>query len=99
MIRTPPIFTPTVTLFPSTTRFRSHARGGKDDLSGVAGPDDLYAGAGNDTVVGREGNDRIYGNTDSDMLFGEEGNDTINSAGDGERDVVKCGQGEADKIG
>ena len=56
----------------------------------------LYAGAGNDTVVGREGNDRIYGNTGSDMLLGEEGNDTINSAGDGERDVVKCGQGDAD---
>jgi Ca2+-binding RTX toxin-like protein len=56
----------------------------------------LYAGAGNDTVVGREGNDRIYANTGSDMLFGEEGNDTIDSAGDGQRDVVKCGRGEAD---
>jgi Ca2+-binding RTX toxin-like protein len=73
-----------------------HASGGKDYLSGLGGPDVLYAGAGNDTVVGREGNDRIYGNTGSDMLFGEEGNDTINSAGDGQRDVVKCGQGEAD---
>ena len=57
----------------------------------------LYAGAGNDTVVGRDGNDRIYGNTGSDMLFGEEGNDTINSAGDQTMDVVKCGQGDADK--
>jgi Ca2+-binding RTX toxin-like protein len=73
-----------------------HARGGKDYLSGLAGPDLLYAGAGNDTVVGREGNDRIYGNTGSDELFGEEGNDTINSAGDGVRDIVKCGQGDAD---
>ena len=73
-----------------------HASGGKDYISGLGGPDVLYAGAGNDTVVGREGNDRIYGNTGSDMLLGEEGNDTINSAGDGQRDVVKCGQGDAD---
>jgi len=73
-----------------------HASGGKDYLSGLAGPDLLYAGAGNDTVVGREGNDRMYGNTGSDMLFGEEGNDTINSAGDREMDVVKCGQSDAD---
>jgi Ca2+-binding RTX toxin-like protein len=48
-------------------------------------------------VVGRDGNDRIYGNTGSDMVFGEEGNDTINSAGDRERDVVKCGFGDADR--
>jgi len=73
-----------------------HASGGKDYLSGLGGPDVLYAGAGNDTVVGREGNDRIYANMGSDMLFGEEGNDTIDSAGDGQRDVVKCGRGEAD---
>jgi Ca2+-binding RTX toxin-like protein len=73
-----------------------HASGGKDYLSGLAGPDLLYAGSGNDTVVGREGNDRIYGNTGSDMLFGDEGNDMIYSAGDRERDVVKCGQGDAD---
>jgi Ca2+-binding RTX toxin-like protein len=75
-----------------------HASGGKDYVSGLAGPDVLYAGAGNDTVVGRDGNDRIYGNTGSDMLFGEEGNDNINSAGDRERDVVKCGQGDADTV-
>jgi hypothetical protein len=73
-----------------------HASGGADYLSGLAAPDVLYAGAGNDTVVGREGNDRIYGNTGSDELFGAEGNDTIDSAGDGEMDVVKCGQGDAD---
>ena len=73
-----------------------HGSGGKDYISGLAGPDLLYAGAGNDTVVGRDGNDRIYGNTGSDMLFGEEGNDTINSSGDRERDVVKCGQGDHD---
>jgi Ca2+-binding RTX toxin-like protein len=73
-----------------------HASGGADYLSGLAAPDVLYAGAGNDTVVGREGNDRIYGNTGSDELFGEEGNDTIDSAGDGVKDVVKCGQGDAD---
>jgi Ca2+-binding RTX toxin-like protein len=73
-----------------------HASGGADYVSGLAGPDVLYAGAGNDTVVGREGNDRIYGNTGSDELFGEEGNDSINSAGDQTKDVVKCGQGDAD---
>jgi Ca2+-binding RTX toxin-like protein len=75
-----------------------HASGGKDYLSGLAAADVLYAGAGNDTAVGREGNDRIYGNTGTDMLFGEEGNDTINSSGDRERDVVKCGQGDADTV-
>jgi len=74
-----------------------HGSGGKDYISGLAAPDVLYAGAGNDTVVGRDGNDRIYGNTGSDMLFGEEGNDTINSAGDQTMDVVKCGQGDADR--
>jgi len=74
-----------------------HRSGGKDYISGLAAPDVLYAGAGNDTVVGRDGNDRIYGNTGSDMLFGEEGNDTIDSAGDQTMDVVKCGQGDADK--
>ena len=74
-----------------------HGSGGKDYISGLAAPDVLYAGAGNDTVVGRDGNDRIYGNTGSDMLFGEEGNDTIDSAGDQTMDVVKCGQGDADK--
>lgn len=74
-----------------------HGSGGKDYISGLAGPDVLYAGAGNDTVVGRDGNDRIYGNTGSDMLLGEEGNDTINSAGDRQSDVVKCGQGDADR--
>ena len=74
-----------------------HGSGGKDYISGLGGPDVLYAGAGNDTVVGRDGNDRVYGNTGSDMLFGEEGNDTINSAGDRQSDVVKCGQGDADR--
>src|SRR5829696_3786756 len=75
-----------------------HGSGGKDYISGLASSDVLYAGAGNDTVVGREGNDRIYGNTGSDELFGEEGNDTINSAGDQTKDVVKCGQGDADTV-
>jgi Ca2+-binding RTX toxin-like protein len=73
-----------------------HASGGADYVSGLAAHDLLYAGAGNDTVVGREGNDRIYGNSGSDELFGEEGNDTINSAGDQTKDIVKCGQGDAD---
>ncbi len=73
-----------------------HASGGADYVSGLAAGDVLYAGAGNDTVVGREGNDRILGNTGSDTLFGNEGNDTIDSAGDLERDVVKCGLGDAD---
>jgi Ca2+-binding RTX toxin-like protein len=75
-----------------------HASGGADYVSGLAAPDVLYAGAGNDTVVGREGNDHIYGNTGSDELFGEEGNDSINSAGDQTKDVVKCGQGDADTV-
>jgi Ca2+-binding RTX toxin-like protein len=75
-----------------------HASGGADYLSGLAAPDLLYAGAGNDTVVGREGNDRIYGNSGSDTLVGEDGNDTINSAGDGVKDVLKCGQGDADTV-
>jgi Ca2+-binding RTX toxin-like protein len=73
-----------------------HASGGADYVSGLAGPDLLYAGAGNDTVVGRDGNDRIYGNAGSDTLFGNHNNDAINSAGDGVRDVVKCGFGDAD---
>ena len=73
-----------------------HASGGADYVSGLAGPDLLYAGAGNDTVVGRDGNDRIYGNAGTDTLYGNNENDTINSAGDGVRDVVKCGQGKKD---
>jgi Ca2+-binding RTX toxin-like protein len=73
-----------------------HASGGADYVSGLAASDLLYAGAGNDTVVGREGNDRIYGNIGSDILYGNHGNDTLDSAGDQERDVVKCGFGEAD---
>jgi RTX calcium-binding nonapeptide repeat (4 copies) len=73
-----------------------YASGGADYVSGLAGPDLLYAGAGNDTVVGRDGNDRIYGNTGSDELYGNHHNDTINSARDGVRDVVKCGFGEND---
>jgi hypothetical protein len=74
------------------------ASGGADYVSGLAGPDVLYAGAGNDTVVGRDGNDRIYGNSGSDMLFGNQSNDTINSAGDQTRDVVKCGLGKNDTV-
>ncbi len=73
-----------------------HASGGADYVSGLAGPDLLYAGAANDTVVGRDGNDHIYGNAGSDRLFGNQNNDTINSAGDGVRDVVKCGLGKND---
>ncbi len=73
-----------------------HASGGKDYVSGLAESDVLYAGGGNDTVIGREGNDRIYGNAGSDMLFGNLGNDKINSVGDGGRDVVNCGPGNAD---
>jgi Ca2+-binding RTX toxin-like protein len=73
-----------------------HGSGGADYISGLAAPDLLYAGAGNDTVVGREGNDRIYGNTGSDKLFGNQSNDTIDSAGDQARDVVKCGIGKND---
>ena len=73
-----------------------HASGGADYVSGLAAPDLLYAGAGNDTVVGRDGNDRIYGNAGTDTLYGNHENDTINSSGDGVRDVVKCGIGKAD---
>jgi Ca2+-binding RTX toxin-like protein len=73
-----------------------HASGGADYVSGLAGPDLLYAGAGNDTVVGRDGNDRMYGNAGTDTLSGNEANDTIYSAGDGVRDVVKCGLGKKD---
>jgi Ca2+-binding RTX toxin-like protein len=73
-----------------------HASGGADYVSGLAGPDVLYAGAGKDTVVGRDGNDRIYGNAGTDTLYGNHENDTINSAGDGVRDVVKCGIGKND---
>jgi Ca2+-binding RTX toxin-like protein len=73
-----------------------HASGGVDYVSGLAEADLLYAGAGNDTVVGREGYDRIYGNGGSDTLFGNGGNDTIYSSGDGVKDVVKCGLGDAD---
>jgi Ca2+-binding RTX toxin-like protein len=73
-----------------------HASGGADYVSGLAAPDLLYAGAGNDTVVGREGNDRIYGNTGSDVLYGNHSDDTIYSAGDQEKDVVKCGFGKND---
>jgi Ca2+-binding RTX toxin-like protein len=73
-----------------------YAKGGKDYVSGLAAADVLYAGAGNDTVVGRDDNDRIYGKDGYDVLVGNGGNDTINSAGDGVRDVVKCGFGDAD---
>jgi Ca2+-binding RTX toxin-like protein len=73
-----------------------HASGGADYVSGLAGPDVLYAGAGNDSVVGRDGNDRIYGNAGTDTLYCNHENDTINSAGDGVRDVVKCGIGKND---
>jgi Ca2+-binding RTX toxin-like protein len=74
-----------------------HASGGKDYIFGLAAADVLYAGAGNDTVFGRDGPDSIYGNAGSDMLLGNHSNDTINSGGDGVRDVVKCGQGEDDR--
>jgi Ca2+-binding RTX toxin-like protein len=73
-----------------------HGSGGADYVSGLEAADLLYAGAGNDTVVGRDGNDRIYGNAGSDTLFGNHSNDTINSAGDGVKDVVKCGLGKDD---
>jgi Ca2+-binding RTX toxin-like protein len=73
-----------------------HGSGGKDYISGLAAADELYADADNDKVVGRDGPDRIYGNGGSDRLFGNHGNDTINSGGDGVKDVVKCGQGDND---
>jgi Ca2+-binding RTX toxin-like protein len=73
-----------------------YASGGNDYVSGLAAGDVLYAGAGDDTVVGRDGNDRIYGNPGSDELYGNHHNDTIDSAGDRRKDVVKCGQGEDD---
>jgi Ca2+-binding RTX toxin-like protein len=73
-----------------------HALKGKDYVSGLAASDVLYAGAGDDTAVGRDGYDRLYGDAGTDRLFGNHGNDTIDSAGDRSKDIVKCGQGEAD---
>jgi serralysin len=68
-------------------------KGSADYISGLAATDLLYGGSGNDTVLGREGNDRVYGNPGSDRLYGNLDTDTINSAADGVRDVVNCGEG------
>ena len=57
---------------------------GPNKLTGTPRADLIRGYGGNDTITGGKGVDRIYAGA---------GNDYVSSAGDGSRDLVKCGPG------
>ena len=54
----------------------------------------VYSGGpGRDRIIGADGRERIIGGPGADVLRGGLGRDTILAAGDGRRDLVRCGPG------
>ena len=70
---------------------------GNDILSGGSHADRLYGGDGRDRLNGGSGDDLLVGGPGADILMGGSGNDVIEAAGDGSRDTVNCGEGNADR--
>lgn len=80
-----------------------HGANGDDALLGRAGDDRLFGGKGNDRVNGEEGNDNVKGSSGADTVKGGPGNDLVRggdheSANDGKRDVLDCGEGDEDTV-
>ena len=73
---------------------------GNDTLYGFRDADELYGGAGNDNLYGGPGSDEIYGGSGIDNMFGGDGRDFINSADQGNSDLIDCGNpdGVADRV-
>lgn len=69
---------------------------GADLIYGGIGADRIFAGPGADGVRGGPGPDTIRGGQGIDRIVGGLGNDLILVAGDGEIDVVLCGEGRGD---
>ena len=67
-----------------------------DTIDGTSGPDDLVGTDNDDVIHASGGADYVSGLAGPDLVYAGAGNDTISSAGDGVRDVVKCGIGKND---
>ena len=76
-------------------------RGGEDLIRGLGGDDCLHGGRGADTVKAGAGRDRVRGGRGADTVTGGSGRDRLKGgkandrllARDGQRDLVRCGQG------
>ena len=64
-----------------------------ETINGDDGPNKLNGTAQADVIRGYGGNDNITGGKGVDLISAGAGNDYVSSAGDGSRDLVKCGPG------
>jgi Ca2+-binding RTX toxin-like protein len=64
-----------------------------ETINGDDGPNKLNGTAQPDVIRGYGGNDNITGGKGVDHIYAGAGNDYVSSAGDGSRDLVKCGPG------
>ena len=62
-------------------------------IKGDNGPNTLTGTPRADLIRGYGGNDNITGGKGVDRIYAGPGNDYVSSAGDGYRDLVKCGPG------
>ncbi len=62
-------------------------------INGDNGPNTLIGTMRADLIRGYGGNDNITGGKGVDRIYAGAGNDYVSSAGDGSRDLVKCGPG------
>jgi Ca2+-binding RTX toxin-like protein len=62
-------------------------------INGDNGPNTLTGTMWADLIRGYGSNDKITGGKGVDRIYAGAGNDYVSSAGDGSRDLVKCGPG------
>jgi Ca2+-binding RTX toxin-like protein len=62
-------------------------------INGDNGPNKLTGTPRADLIRGYGGNDNITGGKGVDRIYAGAGNDYVSSAGDGSRELVKCGPG------
>ena len=62
-------------------------------INGDNGPNTLTGTMRADLIRGYGSNDKITGGKGVDRIYAGAGNDYVSSAGDGSRDLVKCGPG------
>src|SRR5829696_7895943 len=67
-----------------------------DTIDGTSAADDLVGTDKDDVIHASGGADYVSALAGPDLLYAGAGNDTINSAGDGESDAVRCGLGKDD---
>jgi Ca2+-binding RTX toxin-like protein len=64
-----------------------------ETINGDNGPNKLTGTPRADLIRGYGGNDNITGGKGVDRIYAGAGNDYVSSAGDGSRELVKCGPG------